>query len=158
MANILIVEDDKDLNFAYRLILEREKHTVESAFNGEEALQKLQNFQADIILLDLLMPIKSGVEFLQNYDIINDHPEVKILVFTNIDNAPEINEALRLGADKCIIKAWTSPQGLVKLIENMLHPAETDNEDMDSPADESATDSNQDKKDQAAGSKSGTPT
>jgi DNA-binding response OmpR family regulator len=120
MANILIVEDDKDLNFAYRLILEREKHTVESAFNGEEALEKLQDFDADIILLDLLMPIKSGVEFLQNYDIINDHPDVKILVFTNIDNAPEINEALRLGADKCIIKAWTSPQGLVKLIDNML--------------------------------------
>lgn len=120
MANILIVEDDKDLNFAYRLILEREKHTVESAFNGEEALQKLKDFDARIILLDLLMPVKSGVEFLQNYDIIKEHPNVKILVFTNIDNAPEINEALRLGADKCIIKAWTSPQGLVKLIDNML--------------------------------------
>jgi DNA-binding response OmpR family regulator len=120
MANILIVEDDKDLNFAYRLILEREKHKVESAFNGDEALQKLEKFKAHIILLDLLMPVKSGVEFLQNYDIVNEHPDVKILVFTNIDNAPEINEALRLGADKCIIKAWTSPQGLVKLIDNML--------------------------------------
>jgi len=128
MANILIVEDDKDLNFAYRLILEKEKHKVESAFNGEEALQKLKDFDADIILLDLLMPIKSGVEFLESYDIINEHPNVKILVFTNIDNAPEINEALRLGADKCIIKAWTSPQGLVKLISNMLQPEEDDSE------------------------------
>jgi DNA-binding response OmpR family regulator len=124
MANILIVEDDKDLNFAYRLILERENHTVVSAFNGEEALDKLQGFDADIILLDLLMPIKSGVEFLKNYDIIHEHPHVKILVFTNIDNAPEINEALRLGANKCIIKAWTSPQGLVKLIDNMLESTE----------------------------------
>lgn len=129
MANILIVEDDKDLNFAYRLILEREKHTVESVFNGDEALQKLKTFSANIILLDLLMPIKSGVEFLQNYDILNDHPEVKILVFTNIDNAPEINEALRLGANKCIIKAWTSPQGLVKLIENMLQAASDSDEE-----------------------------
>lgn len=128
MANILIVEDDKDLNFAYRLILERESHTVESAFNGEEALQKLQSFDADIILLDLLMPIKSGVEFLQSYDIVHEHPEVKILVFTNIDNAPEINEALRLGANKCIIKAWTSPQGLIKLIDNMLDPSATEEE------------------------------
>ena len=128
MANILIVEDDKDLNFAYRLILEREEHTVDSAFNGEEALEKLQEFRADIILLDLLMPIKSGVEFLQSYDIVHEHPEVKILVFTNIDNAPEINEALRLGADKCIIKAWTSPQGLVKLIDNMLDPAASEEE------------------------------
>jgi len=120
MANILVVEDDRDLNFAYRLILEREKHTVISAYNGEEALEKLQDFDADIILLDLLMPIKSGVEFLQSYDIASKHPGVKILVFTNMDNAPEINEALRLGADKCIIKAWTSPQGLIKLVDNML--------------------------------------
>lgn len=126
MANILIVEDDKDLNFAYRLILERESHAVESAFNGDEALEKLEKFEAQIILLDLLMPIKSGVEFLQNYDIIHEHPDVKILVFTNIDNAPEINEALRLGADKCIIKAWTSPQGLVKLIDNMLEQSEAE--------------------------------
>jgi two-component system response regulator ArlR len=122
MANILVVEDDKDLNFAYRLILERANHTVQSAFNGDEALEKLKGFDAQIILLDLLMPIKSGVEFLQSYDIVHDHPDVKILVFTNLDNAPEINEALKLGANKCIIKAWTSPQGLTKLIDSLLLP------------------------------------
>jgi two-component system response regulator VicR len=120
MANILVVEDDKDLNFAYRLILERANHKVESAFNGDEALEKLKKFDAQIILLDLLMPIKSGVEFLQSYDLVHEHPDVRILVFTNLDNAPEINEALKLGADKCIIKAWTSPQGLTKLIDNLL--------------------------------------
>ncbi len=125
MANILVVEDDKDLNFAYRLILERANHTVESAFNGDEALEKLRDFDAQIILLDLLMPIKSGVEFLQSYDIVHEHPNVRILVFTNLDNAPEINEALKLGADKCIIKAWTSPQGLTKLIDNLLQSAPT---------------------------------
>lgn len=125
MANILVVEDDKDLNFAYRLILERANHTVQSAFNGDEALKKLKDFDAQIILLDLLMPIKSGVEFLQSYDIVHEHPDVRILVFTNLDNAPEINEALKLGADKCIIKAWTSPQGLTKLIDNLLQSGNT---------------------------------
>jgi DNA-binding response OmpR family regulator len=120
MANILVVEDDRDLNFAYRLILERAGHTVESAFNGDDALKKLHNFKPEIILLDLLMPIKSGVEFLQTYDGANKHADVNILVFTNIDNAPEINEALRLGANKCIIKAWTSPQGLLKLVDSMI--------------------------------------
>jgi DNA-binding response OmpR family regulator len=133
MANILVVEDDKDLNFAYRLILERENHKVEPAYNGEEAFEKLQKFKADIILLDLLMPIKSGVEFLQSYDVSSKHPNVKVLVFTNIDNAPEINEALRLGADKCIIKAWTSPQGLVKLINTMLSSVDKDKAEEDAP-------------------------
>jgi DNA-binding response OmpR family regulator len=68
VAKIFIVEDDQDLNAAYRMILTKEKHQVETAFNGEEALQKVESFDPDLILLDLLMPVKSGVDFLQEYD------------------------------------------------------------------------------------------
>jgi len=120
--SIVIADDHPVFRHGLRDIIESEpaSKVVGNAGNGEEALEKLQDFDADIILLDLLMPIKSGVEFLQSYDIASKHPGVKILVFTNMDNAPEINEALRLGADKCIIKAWTSPQGLIKLVDNML--------------------------------------
>jgi DNA-binding response OmpR family regulator len=120
VAAILVVEDDKDLNFAYQLILERAGHEVETAFNGQEALDKLRVFWPDLILLDLLMPVKSGVEFLKAYDPPREHPQAKVLIFTNIDRGPEISEALRLGADKAVIKAWTAPQGLVKVVENIL--------------------------------------
>src|ERR1700722_2234996 len=110
MANILVVEDDYDLNEAYRLILERQKHKVKAVYNGQEALVQLKNFKPELILLDLLMPIKSGIEFLKEYNKINDDPDVKVVVFTNLENAPEINEAFRLGAYKCIVKSWTAPQ------------------------------------------------
>ena len=120
MARILIVEDDKDLNAAYRLILERDKHDVESVFNGQEAITKLTSFHPELILLDLLMPVKSGVEFLQDAVLVTKDPNVKILIFTNLENAPEINEAFRLGADKCIVKSWTGPQGLVQVIDSIL--------------------------------------
>jgi len=120
VANICVVEDDKDLNFAYRVILEKEGHTVVSAFNGDEAAEKLQNFSADLILLDLLMPVKSGVEFLRDYDLLHVHKEVKVLIFTNLEHASEIHEAFRLGADQCVIKAWTAPQGLIKIVNDIL--------------------------------------
>ena len=120
MAKILIVEDDKDLNSAYRFILKRENHKVECVFNGEEALEKLKSFSPDLILLDLLMPIKSGVEFLREYDALKAHPNIKVLVFTNLENSPEINEAFRLGAYKCVVKAWTAPQGLIKVVNDVL--------------------------------------
>jgi two-component system, OmpR family, response regulator VicR len=120
MANILIVEDDKDLNKAYQLILKREKHQVETAYNGLEALEKLQTFIPDLVLLDLLMPIKSGVDFLKEYDIRFKHPDVRVVVFTNLENSPEINEAFGLGAYKCVIKSWTAPQGLVKVVGDVL--------------------------------------
>ncbi|HSH55828.1 MAG TPA: response regulator [Candidatus Limnocylindrales bacterium] len=122
MAHIFVVEDDKDLNYAYRMILTKEKHTVESAYNGDEALQKIESFQTDLILLDLLMPVKSGVEFLQEYDVVGKHKDVKVLIFTNLEHASEIHEAFRLGADQCVIKAWTAPQGLVKIVNDILKP------------------------------------
>lgn len=102
------------------MILSRQKHTVQTAFNGEEAIEQLQHFDPDLILLDLLMPVKSGVEFLQEYDVVHKHQAVKVLIFTNLEHASEIHEAFRLGADQCVIKAWTAPQGLIKVVNDVL--------------------------------------
>ena len=120
MANILVVEDDKDLNNAYKIILESENHKVVSAFNGKEALKALDSFTPDLILLDLLMPIMGGLEFLQHYDLGNKHPDVKVLIFTNMENSPEVTEAYNLGAARCIIKSWTAPQNLSRVISDTL--------------------------------------
>src|ERR1700712_4388162 len=102
------------------MILAKQNYTVDTAFNGDEALQKVEEFDPDLILLDLLMPVKSGVEFLQEYDVVNKHKNVKVLIFTNLEHASEIHEAFRLGADQCIIKAWTAPQGLLKIVSDVL--------------------------------------
>ncbi len=125
MANIFVVEDDPDLNYAYRMILKGEKHRVDSAYNGDEALKKIQSFNPDLILLDLLMPVKSGVEFLKEYDVVGKHKDVKVLIFTNLEHATEIHEAFALGADQCVIKAWTAPQGLIKIVSDILKPRES---------------------------------
>jgi DNA-binding response OmpR family regulator len=121
VAKIFVVEDDQDLNFAYKVILNKEGHEVESAFNGDEAIKKLLKFEPDLILLDLLMPVKSGVEFLRDYDVVRNHPSVKVLIFTNLEHASEIHEAFRLGADQCVIKAWTAPQGLITVVNDILN-------------------------------------
>ena len=120
MSNILVVEDDKDLNNAYKIILESENYTVQSAFNGQEALEKLETFEPDLILLDLLMPIMGGLEFLQHYNLQKKHPNVKVLIFTNMENSPEVTEAYNLGAARCIIKSWTAPQNLSRVIGDTL--------------------------------------
>lgn len=119
MATILIVEDDKDLNNAYKIILENEGHKVKTVFNGSEALKILEDFEPQLILLDLLMPIMGGLEFLQNYDL-SQHENTKVLIFTNMENSPEVNEAYQLGAHRCIIKSWTAPQNLTHVISEAL--------------------------------------
>lgn len=119
MADILVVEDDKDLNRAYKIILENEGHNVVSALNGEEAIAALKEFTPQLILLDLLMPIMGGLEFLQNYDL-SQNKNVRVLIFTNMENSPEVTEAYRLGAHRCIIKSWTAPQNLTHVINEAL--------------------------------------
>ena len=120
MARILIVEDDRDLNNAYSVILKNEGHQVVEAFDGKQALKKLKDFSPDLILLDLLMPIMGGLEFLQQYDLIKAHPKVKVLIFTNMENSPEVNEAYKLGAHRCIIKSWTAPHNLARVVSDSL--------------------------------------
>lgn len=120
MAKILVVEDDVDLNKAYQIILERAHHTIQTAFNGADALKQLDDFDPELILLDLLMPVKSGVEFLRDITKQDKQAGMKVVIFTNLENSPEINEAFRLGAYKCIVKSWTAPQGLVKVVNDIL--------------------------------------
>ena len=119
MANILVVEDDKDLNNAYSIILTSQGHQVESAFDGQEALDKLTTFKPQLILLDLLMPIMGGLEFLQHFDL-KAHSDVKVLIFTNMENSPEVAESYKLGAHRCIIKSWTAPHNLARVINEAL--------------------------------------
>ena len=120
MAHILVVEDDKDLNAAYKIILDKEGHTVETAFNGEEALAKLNSFEPQLILLDLLMPVMGGLEFLKHYDL-KSRPDVRVLIFTNMENSREVTEAYSLGAHRAIIKSWTAPQNLSRVINDALN-------------------------------------
>jgi len=120
MADILIVEDDKDLNQAYQMILQQDGHDVKAAYNGEEALAAASTKEPELILLDLLMPIMGGLEFLKNYDL-SKHKKVKVLIFTNMENSPEVNEAYNLGAHRCIIKSWTAPQNLSHVVTEALN-------------------------------------
>jgi CheY-like chemotaxis protein len=121
VARILVVEDDHDLNNAYCIILKNEGHEVVSAYNGKEALTKLKTFSPDLILLDLLMPVMGGLEFLQRYDLVKAHSNVKVLIFTNMENSPEVSEAYKLGAHRCIIKSWTAPHNLSHVVDQALH-------------------------------------
>jgi two-component system nitrogen regulation response regulator NtrX len=120
MANILIVEDEKVLNEAYALVLNKEGYKVTSAFNGEEALEETAKKKFDLILLDLRMPKMNGVEFLKKFNPKKEHPDMKIIIFSNYDDEKEVNEAIENGATRYILKAWSSPSELVKLVRESL--------------------------------------
>lgn len=124
MAKILIVEDEKLLNEAYELVLKKEGYDVSTAFNGAEALDIFEKHKPDLILLDLRMPKMDGVEFLKQLEAKGKHPGLNVIVFSNYDEQKEIDEAFKHGATRYILKAWSSPKELVKVVHETLNPEE----------------------------------
>lgn len=121
MAKILVIEDDKVLNQAYKMILEREGHDVQTAFNGAEGMDKADADEPDIILLDLLMPTMSGLEFLKEFNAPSKHPKVKIIILSNIGDEKEAQKGMDLGAYKYIVKAHASPHDLSVLVNHLIN-------------------------------------
>jgi DNA-binding response OmpR family regulator len=60
---ILVIEDDVDLNTVIELNLQKEGYITDHAYDGEEALKKVEEFQPDLIILDVMLPKLNGVEF-----------------------------------------------------------------------------------------------
>lgn len=120
MANVLIVEDDKALNDAYSFILNKHGHNVTTVFNGQEALDIVEQSAPDVILLDLLMPVMGGIEFLEKADLTNKLPDTKVVILSNLGDDKEIEKAMRLGAYKYVIKAHASPDELAVLVNHLI--------------------------------------
>lgn len=125
-AKILVVEDERALSEAYEFILTNAGYEVVVAHDGEDALGKTTSFEPDLILLDLRMPRVGGIDFLKQYDLLHEHPGVRVIVFSNLDTQKEIDEAYKLGAQRYILKAWASPKELLQIVSDTLQSKMTD--------------------------------
>ncbi len=115
---ILIVEDEKTLSSALKKALITEGYIVEVASDGQIAVQKIQNSNYDLILLDMYLPKVEGLEFLKQKNILEN--TTPTIVLSNINEGEEMAMARELGAERYLIKADTSIDELLKIIKNRL--------------------------------------
>ena len=97
MNKILIVEDEEFLIRALKDNLETEGCTIDTAMNGEEAIERIKKEQPNLILLDLLMPKRDGFNVLEE---VKNNPQWKlipIIVLSNLGEDTEIKRALEMG-------------------------------------------------------------
>jgi DNA-binding response OmpR family regulator len=120
MKKILVVEDDKSMADAFNRKLTKAQFEVKLTYDGEEACDVLTSYTPDLILLDLMMPRKNGyqvLECLKNDQRLKDIP---VIVATNLGQKEDLDKALALGADDCVVKTDLSMKELVKKIHTYL--------------------------------------
>jgi two-component system, OmpR family, response regulator len=104
MAKILVVEDEADLAKLVRNWLEREHHLVEVAENGADALTHLQVNRFDVVILDLMLPLLSGMEVCRRYR--QSLGKTPILMLTAKDTVEDKEAGLDAGADDYLTKPF----------------------------------------------------
>jgi DNA-binding response OmpR family regulator len=116
----VVIEDDQDIQYLYKLKLEREGFEVKSASNGVEGLALVEAFQPDIVLLDLMMPVMSGSEMLALMRAEDWGSNARVVVLTNIskDEAPQVLRFLHV--DRYIVKAHHTPSQVVAIVREIL--------------------------------------
>jgi len=100
---ILVVDDEKGIVDALSYAFRREGYIVETAYNGEEALNKLTTFYPNIIILDVMMPKMSGIEVCKRMDNRND---LGIILLTAKNDIVDKILGLEFGADDYITKPF----------------------------------------------------
>lgn len=103
MYNILVCDDDKEIVKAIEIYLTRENYNVLKAYNGEECLEILRNNTIHLVILDIMMPIKDGIETIE--EIRKDKSIPVIMLSAKSEDEDKIN-GLNLGADDYITKPF----------------------------------------------------
>ena len=120
MKNILVIEDDDQIRALLRQILEREGYRVSEAPNGEKGIKLYRQQPADLVITDLIMPEKEGIETI--IELKRVYPEVKILAISGGGKVnPEIylDMAEKLGATYAIKKPFGRGE-ILEAVHNLL--------------------------------------
>src|SRR5437867_1207790 len=105
MKKILVVDDDKFLGNAYRAKLTKAGYEIQLAKDGEEALDALKTFMPDLIILDLVMPVKDGFTTLEELKKNDQYKTIPVIVASNLGQKEDFDRAMKLGAVDFIIKS-----------------------------------------------------
>ena len=116
IAHILVVDDDDGIRSLVKKYLNEKKYLVTTADNAENALEKTKIFYFDLIILDIMMPGRSGLEFIREYKKKLSTP---IILLTARGEAMDRIEGLEIGADDYLPKPF-EPRELILRIQNIL--------------------------------------
>lgn len=117
IRKVLIADDEPNIVTSLEFLLRQSKYEVRIARDGEEALRLLESFAPHLVVLDAMMPRKSGLEVCRR---IRDNPawhDVKVVMLSAKGRDSDIDQGLALGADAYVTKPFSTKALLAKVRE-----------------------------------------
>ena len=121
MAQKIAIMEDEELilNLLERKLI-KEGYEILVARNGEEGLKLIKEKKPDLLLLDIIMPIKGGFEVLEEMQKDENLKDVPVIIISNSGQPVEIDRAQKLGAKDWLIKTDFDPQEVVDKIKKQI--------------------------------------
>ncbi|MBX3679362.1 response regulator transcription factor [Cognatazoarcus halotolerans] len=120
---ILIADDEVNIVISLEFLMKREGFEVVLAADGEEAITKIREEKPDLVLLDVMMPRKTGFEVCQELRSDPAMQDLKILMLTAKGRDTEVAKGMALGADAYMTKPFSTHE-LVERVKSLLGLAE----------------------------------
>lgn len=124
MAKILLVEDDPFLSSLLKNRLQKEGFEIVLAKDGEQAISSLKSDKYDIVLLDIILPKKSGFEVLEEMRQDPLLEKMGVVIISNLGQPEDVAKGQQLGAIEYFVKAKTSIDDLVSKVKSIMTDGE----------------------------------
>jgi len=115
---VLIAEDEKPMATALELKLNGSGFEAKAVYDGEQAILELEKTKYDLVLLDLMMPVKNGFEVLE--EMKKKKINIPVIISSNLNQQEDIDKAEALGADGFFVKSNTPISKVVEHVNNAL--------------------------------------
>ena len=121
-TKILIVEDDLFIRELYERQLVLAGYQVATAADGPEGLTKINEFQPNLLLLDIMLPQMNGLDLLKTIKANEQTKGIPVILLTNLGQDSVIKEGFSLGADGYLIKSAYTPDQIIEEVKKFLSP------------------------------------
>lgn len=122
---LVIVEDDISLYNLYKTELEMKDYSVVHVPDGTAAVQVITEQKPNLVLLDLMLPGKNGLQILEELKAKPETKETRVIMLTNFGNDDNVSRALELGAEDYIMKYNIVPSELSEKVSSLLGDTDT---------------------------------
>jgi len=116
---VVIADDEPNLVLPLEYMLKREGYEVTVARDGQEALEAIERVHPHLVLLDVMMPRRSGLDVCQMLRADEAHRDLRIMLLTAKGRDDDVAKGLALGADAYVVKPF-SPRELLQKVRELL--------------------------------------